>query len=279
MKRRFITIAGIAMLVIVSALAVWYFIATSSQEEGLVQQPSASETTIPSSEKSENSSFSSDGMSSDLEEKPDEERILPENVKIKEGVIFSKVGDPLIIRSRTYDLDEVHEEQVPSLGWNGDLQLIVNEAKLVSYNPDDGNPWHEKFAAYSESMQFEKPAVLLLDISLTNIDASQNFGVKYDFHPKFQLASEMLYSEEFDSDPGLFDPILEFVNNEPYFSAHASGDDYYTLSLPEGECVEFECAYFVDSTVFNNAVVYLCPTSGSARSAYYGIELDQIERE
>lgn len=277
MKRRFITIAGMAILVIASVLAVWYFIATSS--EGQIQQPSTSETTIPSSENSENSSFSSDGMSSDQEEKPVEERILPENVKIKEGVIFSKVGDPLTIRSRTYDLDEVHEEQVPSLGWNGDLQLTVNEAKLVTYNPDDGNPWHEQFSAYSESMLFEEPAVLLLDISLTNIDASQNFGVKYDFHPKFQLASEMLYSEEFDLDPGLFDPILEFVNNEPYFSAHASGDDYYTLSLPEGECAEFECAYFVDSTVFNNTVLYLCPTSGSARSAYYGVELDQIERE
>ena len=153
MKRRFITIAGMAILVIASTLAVWYFIATFS--EGQIQQPGASETTIPSSENSENSAFSSDGMSSDLKENPDEERILPENVKIKEGVIFSKVGDPLTIRSRTYDLDEVHEEQVPSLGWNGDLQLIVNEAKLVSYNPVDGNPWHEKFAAYSESMQFE----------------------------------------------------------------------------------------------------------------------------
>lgn len=209
--------------------------------------------------------------------KPVEERTALDDFEIKEGVVFAKIGEPLTVRSRTYDVHEVHEEQVPSLGWNGDLQLTVTKAELAAYDPNDGMPWHEKFSAHAEFMQFAEPVVLVLHISLSNIDASQNFGVTYDFHPKYQLTSEMFFSKEFESDPGRIDPILEFINNEFYFSAHASGDDYYTLSLPKGESTEFECAYLVDKAVFGKEMLYLSPTAGSSRTAYYGVELSEIE--
>ena len=182
---------------------------------------------------------------------------------------------PYLMHSAVYNQGEVMEEKTSSFGWNGDMQITINSAQIKDYDAVSDEVTFESWDLYLD--MFEEPKVLLLDVSLENINAQKPSGVKYEFSMQmFSLALESdFYSENYNN-AEYFNVFLEEKSAfEAYCSVHGQGDDYYTFELPEGETLDFQLAFLIDSSLLDTEEQLLLALGTTSR-ATDAILLDNI---
>ncbi len=182
---------------------------------------------------------------------------------------------PYLMHSAVYNQGEVMEDKTSSFGWNGDMQLIINSAQIKDYDAVSDDVTFESWDLYLD--MFEEPKVLLVDVSLENINAQKPSGVKYEFSMQmFSLALESDFYSENYNDAEYFNVFLEEKSAfEAYCSVHGQGDDYYTFELPEGETLDFQLAFLIDSSLLDTEEQLLLALGTTSR-ATDAILLDSI---
>lgn len=196
---------------------------------------------------------------------------------------LGKMGEPYTLHSRYYKQGEAQDESALNLGWNGDMTVVLKSAKVTAYASDrylDGDLLSDNMNSIAES--FENPAILQLELSLTNLDAENANGIRYQFDAGiFHLSGyEDLIAENWaHQDTAPYSSIGErFANGYfPYFDHHGTEEDtYYLFELNPGETLDFTLEYLIDMAYLDQDTPFLAISPGSQAEA--GILFDRLEK-
>lgn len=196
---------------------------------------------------------------------------------------LGKMGEAYTLHSWYYKQGEAQDENALNLGWNGDMTVVLNSAKVTAYASDrysDGDLLSDNLASVAES--FEQPAILQLELSLTNLDAENANGIRYQFDAGiFHLSGyEDLITENWaHQDTMPYSPIGErfAYGYFPYFDRHGTEEDsYYLFELNPGETLDFTLEYLIDMSYLDQDTPFLAISSGSQAEA--GILFDCLEK-
>ena len=156
---------------------------------------------------------------------------------------FGEVGKTYTLHSRLYKNDEQHEENALSLGFNGDMEVTVNEINLLEYSEDDDETMSE-WSSYLE--EFEESYVLEAKITLKNVNAEQKTGQRYLFDTSvFKIGAYQDLIPENEQDTENYYSVFEtYASYSVYFDPHADeGTSKFTLS--KGETQDYTIRFLV----------------------------------
>ena len=180
---------------------------------------------------------------------------------------FGEVGKTYTLHSRQYKNDEQHEENALSLGFNGDMEVTVNEINLLEYSEDDDETMSE-WSSYSE--EFEKPYVLEAKITLKNISAEKTTGQRYLFDTSvFRVGAYQDLIPENEQDTENYYSVFEtYASYSVYFDPHADeGTSKFTLS--KGETQDYTVRFLISEEFLEQTKPYLAFSGGD--SCRFGI--------
>ena len=180
---------------------------------------------------------------------------------------FGEVGQTYTLHSRQYKNDEQHEENALSLGFNGDMEVTVNEINLLEYSEDDDETMSE-WSSYSE--EFEKPYVLEAKITLKNISAEKTTGQRYLFDTSvFRVgAYQDLIPENEQDTENYYSAFETYASYSVYFDPHADeGTSKFTLS--KGETQDYTVRFLISEEFLKQKKPYLAFSGGD--SCRFGI--------
>ena len=173
---------------------------------------------------------------------------------------FGEVGKTYTLHSRQYKNDEQHEEDALSLGFNGDMEVTVNEINLLEYSEDDYETMSD-WSSYSE--EFEKPYVLEAKITIKNISAEKTTGQRYLFDISvFRVGAYQDLIPENEQDTENYYSVFEtYASYLVYFDPHADeGTSKFTLS--KGETQDFTIRFLVSEEFLKQKSPFLAFSAG-----------------
>lgn len=189
---------------------------------------------------------------------------------------FGSIGEDYKLHARQYQQGEVQEEDTPSLGWDGDMTLLVKSASVIPY--EETSEYEENdprgiWPMYAEN--FQDPCILRLEMSLENQDAHNRTGVQYQFSTSlFYLSGyEDLIPENLQRD-NYASVTLRYTALESYFDKNTGTKDYWSFELQPGEAMDFVLEFLVDREYFEQQSPFLAVSL--SRKIKAGILLDDI---
>ncbi len=198
---------------------------------------------------------------------PDAEKVL---------ATLGTIGDNYTLHARQYQQGEAQEEDTPSLGWDGDMTLLIRTASVTPY--EESGEYGENdprgiWPLYAEN--FQDPCVLRLEMSLENIDAHNRTGVQYQFSASmFYLSGyEDLIPQNWQSE-NYANVTQRYTAMESYFDKNSGTKDYWSFELQPGETMDFVLEFLVDREYFEQQSPFLAVSL--SREIKAGILLDDI---
>ncbi len=201
----------------------------------------------------------------------------PTSVEADETIAkFGKIGEAYTLTSHRYLQGEVREDDSVSLGWEGNLELCVNSAEVFDYSESLLGDDTQKDLLVQVVSEFKSPKILRINITLTNIDAANKYGVQYQFNSSmFKLGSYSdLIPENYEDWENYTYSGGRYANPEIILEPHGEGDDYYNFELETGETTNFTLTYLIDEEYLKQKDIFF---GISANSQFkYGIMLDEL---
>ena len=169
----------------------------------------------------------------------------PQSVNICDEVKSVPMSASYLMHGRIYAQNEVKSEITSSFGWDGDMRIQINSAELIDYEKGTYGEAEESW----KRLETSNPRILLLDITLENINAKRKTGVQYEFHYSvFTLAALSDFSETNYMNVEHIPALIEHcATDTPYVSIHGDGDQRLHFTLKEGEIMNFKMAYCIDA--------------------------------
>lgn len=192
---------------------------------------------------------------------------------------FGKIGEAYTLTSHRYLQGEVREDDSVSLGWEGNLELCVNSAEVFDYSESLLGDDTQKDLLVQVVSEFKSPKILRINITLTNIDAANKYGVQYQFNSSmFKLgAYSDLIPENYEDRENYTYSGGRYAYPEIISDPHGEGDDYYNFELQPGETTNFTLTYLIAEEYLKQKDIFF---GISANSQFkYGIMLDELSEE
>ncbi len=180
---------------------------------------------------------------------------------------FGEVGKTYTLHSRQYKNDEQHEEDALSLGFNGDMEVTVNELNLIEYSEADDETMSD-WSSYSE--EFEKSYVLEAKLTLKNVSAEKTSGQRYLFDTAiFRLGAYQDLIPENEQDVENYYSVFErFASYSVYIDPYADeGTSKFTLS--KGETQDYTLRFLISEEFLEQKRPFLAFSGGD--SCRFGI--------
>lgn len=189
---------------------------------------------------------------------------------------FSSIGETYTLHARQYQQGEAQVEDTPSLGWDGDMTLLVKSASLLPYEENgeygDNDP-RGIWPGYADS--FQEPGVLRVEMQLKNLDAHNRTGVQYQFN------ASMFFLSAYDDLVPQNQENMNYVNitqrytaMESYFDKNSGTKDYWSFELQPGETMDFVLEFLIDREYLEQQSPFLAVSL--SREIKAGILLDDI---
>lgn len=192
---------------------------------------------------------------------------------------FGKMGEEYILHARQYQQGETQVEDTPSLGWDGDMTLLVKSATVLPYDETaeyEGSDPRGVWSAYASF--FQDPCVLRLEMELENIDAHDRAGIQYQFNASmFRLSGYEDLMEENQNNEDYASIKGRYSVSESYFDKSAGTQDYWSFELQLGETMDFVLEFLIDRMYLEQQSPLLAVSLN--REVKAGVLLDDIVEE
>lgn len=188
------------------------------------------------------------------------------------------IGEAYTLHARQYQQGEAREEETASLGWDGDMTLVVQSATLLPYEEDANgeDAAHSVWGMYADG--FSDPCVLHLELHLENVDAHNRTGVQYQFNASmFYLSAYEDLIPQNRQDPTYTTVTQRFTAMESYFDKNTGTKDYWSFQLRPGETMDFVLEFLIDRAYLEQQSPFLAVSQNWDIKA--GVLLDSIGEE
>ncbi len=192
---------------------------------------------------------------------------------------FGKIGDNYILKSRRYLQGEVVEEDTVSLGWDGSLEICLNNAEVLDFSEDLVDDGTKKDQMVKMASYFENPKILRVSFSLKNIDAANKAGVQHQFDLSlFKLGSYIdLIPENYNDPENYIYSGNAYAGVDFIADPHGKGQDYYNFELNPGEIKDFTLTYIVDKEYLEQKDIFFGISANTRFN--YGIMFDGLSEK
>ena len=178
MKNRNIGILAL-VIVLLAAVTIFFLVTTNHQPDqetdSVPEAPSqlVASASAPPEQADSSMPVSSQSPTPEVLSDPDADATL---------AALGTIGEAYTLHARQYQQGEAREEETASLGWDGDMTLVVRSATLLPYEEDVNgeDAAHSVWGMYADG--FSDPCVLHLELHLENVDAHNRTGVQYQFN-------------------------------------------------------------------------------------------------
>lgn len=282
MKKIVVAIVAIALISIALFLGIHYLSGAGDE----------SESTNPGN--SMDTTSNSEPVTSETEEAPEAESsdnqlgpgVRGESIDwIYNGSdsIIEPEGSMFVLKSASYEQGETIPDNAPlNLGFNGTFNVTVNHSQIFDSPITAGLDWNQMpISEENYTAKLTSPAFLLVDITLENVDASQDSSTPYEFSASmFDLKIEKDFLPENNANPDYYSKSDSDVLGQFYFSQSIVADDptaqdYYTFKLEPGNTMNIQLGFFVERTLCTDQKMVL--KLGAISDNFLGILLNPIE--
>lgn len=182
---------------------------------------------------------------------------------------FAEVGQKLTLHSRQYSQGEQQEVNSIFLGFNGDMEITVNDVKINDFSEND-EAIIDSWLDYSA--QFQDPCILEFNVTLSNIDAAKLNGQSYLFDSSiFKLgAYEDLIPENINNTENYYSVSSRYSSYDFYINPH-SENTFSTFELNKGDTEQFTIKFLIDRSYLSLKNPFLAISSSN--NYKYGVLL------
>lgn len=243
MKNRNIGILAL-VIVLLAAVTIFFIVTTNHQPDqetdSVPEAPSqlVASASAPLEQADSSVPVSSQSPTPEVLSDPDADATL---------AALGTIGEAYTLHARQYQQGEAREEETASLGWDGDMTLVVQSATLLPYEEDANgkDAAHSVWGMYADG--FSDPCVLHLELHLENVDAHNRTGVQYQFNASmFYLSAYEDLIPQNRQDPTYTTVTQRFTAMESYFDKNTGTKDYWSFQLRPGETMDFVLEFLID---------------------------------
>lgn len=197
--------------------------------------------------------------------------------------IIEPEGSMFVLKSASREQGETLPDDAPlNLGFNGTFSVTVNHSQIFDSPITAGLDWNQMPVGEEDyTAELNSPAFLFVDITLENVDASQDSSTPYEFSASmFDLKIEKDFLPENNANPDYYSKSDSDVLGQFYFSQSIVADDptaqeYYTFKLEPGNTMNIQLGFFVERTLCTDQKLVL--KLGAISDNFLGILLNPIE--
>lgn len=275
-KVALITIVCLVIILVGATLAFVSFNKSNKNTNSVIEP---SETSVQESSVSETSNSSTAEETSSTTETSEDSTSLSSEEDVSDAdadkkiSTFGKMGEAYTLHGHFNNQGEdVSSDEVTDAFFEGDMNVTVNEAKVLDYSDEYFSS--NEFVTEQKS-QFNNPKVLQINLTLENISAYQQSEVQYEFYANiFQLG---IYKDLIPSDTHSLEyvkPSLYYFGTEFTFEPHGEDTSYYHFELNQGESKEFTFYFLIDEEYLNQKDPFLAISSSN--DINFGVLLNDI---
>lgn len=178
---------------------------------------------------------------------------------------FANIGETYTIHGHKCQqgFEDTNSDEISDSFFEGDIEVCVNEVNLLDCSElDEEN--YQRFEEQNAFSEINDPMILQVKLTLTNVDAENSSGVKYDFNSSiFKLGGyKDLIPENYNDSENYYFIRGEYCYSEYAIEPHGEGNAYYHFELKAGGSKDYTIYYLIDRSYLDIQDPFLAIASG-----------------